>query len=103
MNDWNTKDHLLDHLRNSERWKKLRATILSNQPLCEVCRRMGRARPAEEVHHIIPARKLIMIRGEESFFDEGNLVGLCRVHHDRHENAWRNNQADLLFGKEPRL
>lgn len=103
---WDTKnsDPVLDVLRSSKRWTSLRKSILSAFPVCYLCRRIGCApRLSMDIHHIVPARVMIDQHGEEGFFDVSNLVPLCRHHHDRNENAWKDGRSDILFPKEDRL
>lgn len=50
----------------------LRAQVLSEQPWCAECYRLGVLEPAIDVDHIVPHR------GDEGrFFDRDNLQGLC--------------------------
>lgn len=57
-------------------------------------------RPAEEVHHIVPAQKMIDRFGEGAYFDESNLICLCRACHDTHELAYRDAvRAEAIFGR----
>lgn len=36
---------------NSAAWRKLRASVLADEPLCHDCQRMGRIEPATDVDH----------------------------------------------------
>jgi 5-methylcytosine-specific restriction endonuclease McrA len=61
---------------NTRAWKILRATHISNQPLCVMCEEIGRLNPAKIVDHIqsvdeAPGRAL----------DKTNLQSLCEWHH----------------------
>ena len=49
----NMYDDTRRKIYNSERWRKLRAWKMVNNPLCEVCWQKGLATPAEDVHHIV--------------------------------------------------
>jgi 5-methylcytosine-specific restriction protein A len=62
-------------LYHTTQWRKLRATILKEQPACFKCGISG-SESKLEVHHIIPPRG-----NEELFFDENNLVSVCPVCH----------------------
>jgi 5-methylcytosine-specific restriction enzyme A len=53
-------------------WRKLRAQVLSVQPLCLECRDQGVLVPATEVDHI---------DNDPSNNALDNLQGLCRAHH----------------------
>lgn len=99
-----TEDPVLRRLRSSKRWQELRRRILTACPVCYLCRRLGGAlRPATEVHHVIPARRMIELHGEEGFFDLSNLVQLCGMHHERNENAWKDGTAATVFPESDRL
>ena len=94
----------LRRLRSSKRWQELRERILTEHPLCYLCRRLGMApRLATEVHHIMPAAEAVKRGGEEAFYELRNLVPLCSYHHDRNESAWRNGLAETLFPEADRL
>ena len=66
--------------KNSERygyqWRKLRCLFLTNNPLCEMCKREGRYTDATEVHHIKP-----LSEGGTNDFE--NLMPLCKSCHSR--------------------
>jgi len=53
-------------------WRKLRAMVLNEQPICQHCRREA----ATEVDHIVP-----LSRGGENTME--NLQGLCKSCHSR--------------------
>lgn len=75
-------------LRNSERWRRLRELVLSENPLCAICQR-----PAEEAHHVKDAA-----RHEDLFFEQSNLVGLCEECHVKIHSADRRGiTIDVLF------
>ena len=57
-------------------WPKIRSRFLSAHPLCEICRKEGRATPAAEVHHILPL-------AEGGTHDPDNLMALCKSCHSR--------------------
>ena len=73
---------------NTPRWKNLRTLKIQEQPLCEMCLKSGRVKPAEQVHHI----KSPFVRGisaeekERRAYDYDNLMSLCvdchiKIHH----------------------
>ena len=68
----------------SARWRKLRALVLSKEPLCQLCMRYGRTTEATEVHHL-KARKA----HPELAMVESNLEGLCTSCHSTMENQER--------------
>ncbi len=58
------------------RWRKVRAMVLSREPLCRQCARKGELKPAGVVDHIIPHR------GDPRLFnDPHNLQPLCAPCH----------------------
>lgn len=58
-------------------WRKLRVMHLASEPLCRMCRMMGKLIPGNEVDHIVP----LAIGGAR--FDGGNLQTLCRPCHQQ--------------------
>lgn len=59
------------------RWQKARLTYLSNNPLCVMCKAIGRIIPASVVDHIEPHRG-----NQELFWDTNNWQSLCSAHHN---------------------
>jgi hypothetical protein len=57
---------------NGKAWRELRALVLSEQPICQQCERMGQYTAATEVDHI---------DNDASNNERSNLVGLCKHHH----------------------
>jgi 5-methylcytosine-specific restriction protein A len=55
-------------------WRRVRAAVLREEPLCRECAREGRTTAAREIDHIIPRSK----GGTE---DRDNLQGLCKPCH----------------------
>lgn len=66
----------MDPRLKTSAWRKARAAVLADEPLCPVCAHVGRASVAEECDHIEPRRL-----APERFFDRLNLWGLCRACH----------------------
>jgi len=56
-------------------WRKLRAAVLRDQPICRDCERRGYLTEATEVHHS---------NGDPSDNCRANLVGLCKGCHSIH-------------------
>lgn len=56
---------------NTRRWQKLRRLVLTENPLCAMCERMGKVTAATMVDHIVPISK------GGQFWDRQNLQGLC--------------------------
>lgn len=56
----------------SAEWRRLRAQVLAEQPLCPICQKLGRLEPAVEVDH----------KDNNSHNNaRSNLWGLCASHH----------------------
>lgn len=73
--------------RYGRRWRKIRATYITQHPLCEDCLEQGRHTPVEEVHHVLPLE-----HGGTHSFD--NLRSLCKPCHSQQTaidgDRWRN-------------
>jgi 5-methylcytosine-specific restriction enzyme A len=68
---------------SSAAWRRLRAEVLAEQPLCEDCLAEGRVEAAAHVHHV-RERKL----APELALVRSNLQALCsRCHNRRHGSA----------------
>lgn len=63
----------------TKRWRIRRARQLRDEPLCRMCRRLGRVTPATVVDHIQPHRGDMT---EGGAFWAGALQSLCKAHHD---------------------
>jgi 5-methylcytosine-specific restriction protein A len=69
-------------LINTWRWQKLRRAKLSADPLCEECRKMGRAVRAEQVHHIVPIESVRSFEAMKALaYDRANLMSVCKECH----------------------
>jgi len=67
-------------LYDSQRWRKLRKSFLSDQNhcMCVMCERIGRDVPATIADHREPHN------GDPvKFWDINNLQGLCAMHHSK--------------------
>lgn len=63
----------------SPRWKRKRASILCRDGYqCQECRRYGRMREADVVHHIKHADEF-----PELAYTDSNLVSLCTACHNK--------------------
>ena len=60
---------------NRAAWRKLRALVLSEQPLCPECQLQNIIEVATQVHHI---------DDDANNNSRTNLIGLCASHHSRH-------------------
>jgi 5-methylcytosine-specific restriction protein A len=66
-------------------WHYTRLSVFARDRICQDCH----AYVCEEVHHIVPARKYMNIHGDNAFFDECNLIGLCKPCHSKRTAAER--------------
>ncbi len=60
------------------RWQRVRKVYLAANPLCERCRAERIDEPATIVHH-----KIRHGGNSDLLFDEENMEGLCKRHHDQ--------------------
>jgi hypothetical protein len=74
------KNDPLRALYSMARWRHTRASVLHRDPLCRACGNHASA----IVDHVIPAHRWVaQHQGDiESFYNEGNLQGLCCRDHD---------------------
>ena len=69
-------------LINCQRWVKLRAEKLQNNPLCEYCLANGIITPGREIHHIVPIDTGInQTEMERLAYKYNNLITLCHKCH----------------------
>lgn len=83
---------------DSAKWKKIRAQVLRDEPVCHWCKR----RPATEADHLIE-----LARGGDPF-ERSNLVGACKTCNSRRgsamqakQNAARKQPGVFKSGKTP--
>lgn len=65
---------------SSTRWRKFRAWVLAERPLCEDCLAASRVVTAEHVHHIQPRTT-----HPELAFEACNVRALCQPCHNAQE------------------
>lgn len=63
-----------------QQWRKIRALVLADEPLCRECSKSGRVKPATDVHHD---------NGDPTDNRRENLVPLCRECHSRHTATYQ--------------
>ncbi len=61
---------------NSAAWKRLRAQVLAEEPLCRMCTARGLVVPATDVDHIVDSR--------EDFTDDNSRENLAALCHECH-------------------
>ena len=71
------EDKALHRLYCTNRWQRIRQSILSAEPLCAECARQDKITPATVVDHIIPHKGDLAL-----FYDTSNLQPLCKRCHD---------------------
>lgn len=77
-----SKDIIYRRLINTSRWRRLRAAVLSEHPLCERCEAEGYVTAATEVHHRTPVESAPSRIGKEHLmYSRANLMALCRRCH----------------------
>ena len=75
---------ILAKLYNNTKWGKLRRLCLVHNPLCKRCLQKDKINCAQEVHHINPVNPH-SYDVEETFYDEDNVMPLCKkCHNDLH-------------------
>jgi 5-methylcytosine-specific restriction protein A len=74
------------------RWKRKRAEQLQREPLCAMCRAVGRTVAASVADHVKPHR------GDPHLFWNGKLQSLCPDCHDRHKQA--QERTGVLVGAD---
>lgn len=67
------RSHEVERIRGRA-WMAIRGRVLSDDPLCPMCRAEGRVAAATEVDHVVP----LHMGGTN---ERVNLVGLCHEHH----------------------
>ena len=67
-------------------WRRLRAAVLANEPLCRACQAMGRTTPATDVDHI---------NNESTDNRRENLQPLCASCHSRKTQADRGHKVAM--------
>ncbi|MCY4129012.1 MAG: HNH endonuclease [Gammaproteobacteria bacterium] len=68
----------MSRLYDSVKWKRLRAWVIQNEPLCRMCAEEGRLESAQVVDHIHAHRGDPVL-----FYDTDNLQPLCKACHDK--------------------
>lgn len=63
-------------LYHTQRWRRLRAQVLTDAPLCGACQAQGRVEAATDVDHVRPHRGIPAL-----FWNRANLQALCHACH----------------------
>ena len=78
-------------LYKTKAWYRLRHAQLQREPVCRMCKQLGRVTAANVIDHIKPHRGNL-----ELFHDPDNLAALCKPCHDRHKQ--RQEHTGILVG-----
>lgn len=78
----------------SRRWRKLRAEVIGNKPLCQRCQQHDRITAATELHHIMPVEPALGVADmERLMFSPSNLIPLCHdCHVELHRELFKNSR-----------
>ena len=77
---------------NGAAWRRLRALVLSRQPLCPQCQAGGYVVPATEVDHV---------DNDSTNNQPDNLRGLCKAHHSQKTGRERQQKSPATGHHEP--
>lgn len=85
---WETNQGTTAHQRGyGARWRKLRALVLAEEPLCRECSKAGRIAAARIVDHIVP-------KAEGGGDERSNLQPLClRCSNDKTQREAQRGRA----------
>lgn len=84
---------VMKNVYNTSLWRKLREWKLSEEPLCEICKKKDIITPACEVHHKIPIMEGNTIEEIQQLgFDPENLMSLCQECHRNIHNDIRKHK-----------
>lgn len=78
---------------NSTKWERKRKMILRRDGyLCQLCKRYGRMKEADTVHHIKHVDEY-----PELAYESDNLISICKKCHNKEhpEKATRKNKSPL--------
>lgn len=95
-------DRVGKKLYRSGAWKKLRQAYLSEHPMCERCARVGRIRPATQVHHKIHLTPE-NVDDPNIALNMSNLESLCDECHAKEHHSAGEVAAGLQFDAEGNL
>ena len=72
-------------------WRRLRAAVLADEPLCRECLRLWKTEPATEVDHA---------DNDPSNNDRNNLVPMCKPCHSKKTQADKGNRVSMGHDKD---
>ena len=64
-------------LYKSVRWRGARLIVFARDPICMMCGMWA----SEHCDHVVPARKVVALYGEDEFYNPERLQGLCAACH----------------------
>jgi 5-methylcytosine-specific restriction protein A len=80
--DMNRRDPESRRFYSSKAWRKMRALVLAEEPLCRDCSKAGRLELAVHVHHEVEYRQ-----APELGLERSNLTPLCLACHNRRRHV----------------
>ena len=83
------------HFYNSKIWRRLRISILNDNPLCTECLKQNKLIPATDIDHIIPLQK-----APDRCVDRTNLDPLC---HSCHSSKTGQENKNKFSNKKMKL
>ena len=86
----------------SARWRKCRASYLSEHPICERCEKVGIVSVAEHVHHKMELT-LENYKDPEVTLNPDNLEALCFKCHNAEHHGRKDCGSDYYFDDEGNL
>lgn len=95
-------DRVGHKLYRTSAWKKVRCAYLSEHPVCERCKALGRIRPATQVHHRIHLTEQNVGDPNVSLNFE-NLESLCDECHAKEHHAIGDVREGLQFDADGNL
>ena len=84
-------DDEMKALRNKKRWQGTRRVVFQRDPLCMDCGHQA----STVCDHIVPARQIVAMYGEDEFYNPDRCQGLCKSCHDR-----KTATEDSTFAKQ---
>lgn len=73
------------------RWRRIRALVLGEEPLCRPCRQAGRTVIATHVHHVVP-------REQGGSDHRENLMPVCAWHSEKLDRERRQGKTGPTCG-----
>lgn len=92
-----SKDANYNRMIHSRGWLELRRWKIQKNPLCEDCLASKIAKPATEVHHVVPVESACSIpEMERLMFNPNNLASLCSECHKKRHQLMGSHSKDYV-------